>query len=101
MQCENCSVSMTYLQTGWETALPLLQCTAGELPQKCPNCASPYLRQFGVGTEQVQDFLQKQFPGAKISRMDADTTRTKGSPPRHSSGGLLLAKPIFSSGRRW
>ncbi|MGI6149409.1 MAG: primosomal protein N' [Limnochordia bacterium] len=78
VQCENCSVSMTYHKQ--DGRLHCHYCSARqELPQKCPNCASPYLRQFGVGTEQVQDFLQKQFPGAKISRMDADTTRTKGA----------------------
>lgn len=78
MECENCSVSMTYHQS--DRKLHCHYCTAKhDLPQKCPNCASPYLRQFGVGTEQVEVYLQAQFPKARIGRMDADTTSRKGA----------------------
>lgn len=78
IQCENCSVSLTYHQD--DGKLHCHYCGARqELPQKCPNCASRYLRQFGVGTEQVQEYLQKQFPHAAVERMDADTTRRKGA----------------------
>ncbi|HHT74348.1 MAG TPA: primosomal protein N' [Firmicutes bacterium] len=78
LQCENCSVSMTYHKA--DGKMHCHYCTARqELPEKCPNCASRYLRQFGVGTEQVQEVLKKMFPQAEIKRMDADTTRRKGA----------------------
>lgn len=78
MECLNCSVSMTYHQS--DRKLHCHYCTAKhDLPQKCPNCASPYLRQFGVGTEQVEAYLKAQFPTARLSRMDADTTSRKGA----------------------
>lgn len=78
MECENCSVSLTYHQT--DQKLHCHYCTARhDLPKKCPKCASPYLRQFGVGTEQVQAYLREQFPEARVSRMDADTTGRKGA----------------------
>ena len=77
LQCENCSVSMTYHKA--DGKMHCHYCTARqELPEKCPNCASRYLRQFGVGTEQVQEVLKKMFPQAEIKRMGADTTRRKG-----------------------
>lgn len=76
LQCENCSVSMTYHRA--DGKMHCHYCTARrDFPEKCPNCASRYLRQFGVGTEQVQQYLKQVFPQAAIGRMDADTTRTK------------------------
>ena len=49
------------------------------MPDKCPECGSPYISGFHAGTEQAESFLSRQFPKARILRMDADTTRTKGS----------------------
>ena len=47
--------------------------------KNCPVCGSPYIGGFKAGTQQIEQVLQKKFPGAKILRMDYDTTRTKGS----------------------
>lgn len=78
IECPNCKVSLTYHQS-----IHRLRCHyclhKESMPNKCPNCASPYLRQFGVGTEQLQEVLQKEFPQLKTLRLDADTTRRKGS----------------------
>jgi len=49
------------------------------VPQKCPKCASRFLRQFGAGTEQVEDFVKKHFSKARVLRLDADTTSKKGA----------------------
>ena len=49
------------------------------MPQTCPECGSSYISGFRAGTEQVESMLRTSFPGARILRMDADTTRTKGS----------------------
>ncbi len=46
-------------------------------PGKCPECNSPFLRDFGIGTQQVELLVQKEFPEAKVLRMDLDTTREK------------------------
>lgn len=45
----------------------------------CPSCGSPYIGGFKAGTQQIEQILKKNFPGAEILRMDYDTTRTKGS----------------------
>lgn len=46
---------------------------------KCPVCGSKYLMGFKAGTEQIEEAIYKEFPGARVLRMDADTTRTKES----------------------
>lgn len=45
----------------------------------CPSCGSPYIGGFKAGTQQIEQVLHRNFPDARILRMDYDTTRTKGS----------------------
>lgn len=47
------------------------------MPKRCPSCNSPYIGGFRMGTEKVEDSIQKVFPGVRTLRMDADTTRGK------------------------
>ena len=49
------------------------------MPKVCPECGSRYVKGFKAGTEAMELHAAKAFPGARILRMDADTTRTKGS----------------------
>lgn len=78
VECPNCQVSLTYHQS--DDRLHCHYCLHKEpLPKSCPKCASRYLRQFGVGTEQVQEVLAKEFSGLRSVRLDADTTKRKGA----------------------
>ncbi len=43
----------------------------------CPSCGSQYIGGFKAGTQQVEELVIRQFPGARVLRMDMDTTRTK------------------------
>ena len=45
----------------------------------CPECGSRYVLAMRAGTEKIEDALRETFPTARILRMDADTTRRKGS----------------------
>ena len=45
----------------------------------CPECGSPYIGTFGLGTQKVEAALYKEFPQAKVLRMDMDTTKRKNS----------------------
>ena len=45
----------------------------------CPKCSSKYVSSFRAGTQQIEDEVKKFWPQAKVLRMDADTTRAKGS----------------------
>ncbi|MCM1135243.1 MAG: primosomal protein N' [Clostridium sp.] len=50
-----------------------------EKPEKCPSCGSPYILGFKAGTQQIEEQLQKRFPGVRVLRMDKDTTGSKDS----------------------
>ena len=52
------------------------------VPADCPRCASPYLRQFGAGTQRVEAELAQRSPDLPVVRMDADTTKGKGGHER-------------------
>ena len=48
------------------------------IPRKLfPKCDSKYVYFFGEGSEQLEERLRKEFPKARIARLDRDTARTK------------------------
>ena len=47
------------------------------MPSCCPSCGSKYIGTFGIGTQQVEEAVLKNFPGVRTVRMDADTTTGK------------------------
>jgi len=49
------------------------------VPKVCPDCGNTDLSPLGKGTQKIEEFLSERFPKAKILRIDADTTRAKGS----------------------
>jgi len=64
---------------GGSQGLVCHQCSyTRQIPQKCPNCGSPQIRQLGLGTERLEEVVKKEFPEARLLRWDADTTRRKG-----------------------
>lgn len=74
--CDTCEVSMTYHSSC--NALVCHYCgRKRKLRTICPVCGKPYLKQFGIGTQQVEEQVKKHFPEASVLRMDLDTTRNK------------------------
>jgi len=49
------------------------------IPRSCPTCGNVDLQPLGRGTQRVEEGLQAMFPQARILRIDADSTRLKGS----------------------
>jgi primosomal protein N' (replication factor Y) len=49
------------------------------IPRACPDCGNVDLQPLGRGTQRVEEGLQAMFPQARILRIDADSTRRKGS----------------------
>jgi primosomal protein N' (replication factor Y) len=49
------------------------------IPRSCPTCGNVDLQPLGRGTQRVEEGLQLMFPEARILRIDADSTRRKGS----------------------
>ncbi|MVW70533.1 primosomal protein N' [Bordetella sp. 15P40C-2] len=50
-----------------------------QVPRACPECGDQDLEPMGRGTQRVEEHLAELFPQARISRIDADSTRRKGS----------------------
>ena len=77
VKCRHCDVSMTEHKNG----MMVCHYCGYTIPKpvKCPSCGSPYIAGFKVGTEQIETEVKKIFPTSRVVRMDADTTRTKGS----------------------
>ncbi|MCY4400245.1 MAG: primosomal protein N' [Gemmatimonadetes bacterium] len=77
-ECVQCSVAMT-LHRG-RGRLICHHCGHTEVPpERCSRCGAADLSYGGLGTEQVERILLETLPGARVARMDMDTTRGKWS----------------------
>jgi primosomal protein N' (replication factor Y) len=78
LRCLNCSVSMTY-HSG-ESVLKCHYCDfAVKAPPMCPACRGGRVRSYGMGTERLQEEIERVFPAARVMRMDSDSTARKGA----------------------
>jgi primosomal protein N' (replication factor Y) len=77
-KCKKCDISLTYHNSS--EYLTCHYCGEKErLSKTCPSCGSSYVKYFGVGTEKIEQEINRIFPSAKTLRMDFDTTRKKNS----------------------
>ncbi|MCX7842932.1 MAG: primosomal protein N' [Clostridia bacterium] len=77
-RCMACSISLTY--HSYDERLICHYCGYTEKkPQECPKCKSSSIRQFGTGTQRVEEEVIKHFPHFSAVRMDVDTTTYKNS----------------------
>ncbi|MFZ5646547.1 MAG: replication restart helicase PriA [Bacillota bacterium] len=77
MKCPHCDISLTY-HTGGHLRCHYCNHTV-TAPGRCPDCGSRYVGYFGTGTQKVEEEVVSLFPGARVLRMDSDTTTRKGS----------------------
>jgi primosomal protein N' (replication factor Y) len=76
VQCADCSISMTHHK--YRNRLECHYCGSVQaIPKKCPKCSSQFVYFFGEGSEQLEERLRREFPKARIARLDRDTARTK------------------------
>jgi primosomal protein N' (replication factor Y) len=76
--CPRCGVPLTYHKAGDNLSCHycgFLKPSAAD----CEKCGSRFIRRTGTGTQRAEDELGALLPGARILRMDADTTMTKGA----------------------
>ena len=102
MRCPHCSVSLSQHRDG------RLHChyCGYAVPNVtlCPECGSKYILGFKVGTQQIEEKLKELFPGGRVLRMDADTTRTKDSYERilsafaHGEADVLVGTQMIVKG---
>ena len=75
-KCPKCDITYTYHKKS--NNLKCHYCgTSVPVIYKCPICGSDNLKDYGMGTEKLEEELKKIFD-AKIVRMDVDTTTKKG-----------------------
>lgn len=76
--CERCSVSLTF-----HRAVRRLRCHhcgfESKAPDTCPKCAGHRIRPLGLGTEKVEETVQKEFPGVPVARLDRDVAARRGA----------------------
>jgi primosomal protein N' (replication factor Y) len=76
MECVNCAVTLTYHRR--DRRMLCHYCNyAQKVPSICPKCGSEYLNFIGTGSEKVEEELHRDFPTARIARMDRDTVSGK------------------------
>jgi primosomal protein N' (replication factor Y) (superfamily II helicase) len=76
IECVNCSLTLTYHRRDQRL---LCHCCnyAERVPTRCPKCASEHVHFLGVGSERVEEELHRNFPQARVTRMDRDTVTGK------------------------
>lgn len=74
--CANCAVNLTYHKNPGRMVCHYCGYTS-PIPTRCGNCGSTGLSTRGFGTEKIEDEIKIVFPGARVGRMDQDTTRGK------------------------
>lgn len=103
--CSSCDTSLTYHEKGQQ--LVCHHCGYKmPTPPLCPECASPYLKKFGAGTQRVEGELEQVLAGSgsRIVRMDADTTSYKGAHERlleefaQPGSAVLLGTQMIAKG---
>lgn len=75
IKCPHCDVSLSLHKNG---TMVCHYCGYQTTTKKiCPKCNSKYVGAFKAGTQQIEELVKKEFPQAKVLRMDLDTTRNK------------------------
>lgn len=75
VKCPHCDVSLSSHRNG----KMVCHYCGYEEPKVlvCPECGSRHIGEFRAGTQQIEEIVKRQFPQARVLRMDMDTTREK------------------------
>jgi primosomal protein N' (replication factor Y) len=77
-ECKRCTASMVLHKSDYR--LRCHHCSLEmRIPRHCPTCGNIDLQPLGRGTQRIEESLQELFPQARVLRIDADSTRRKGS----------------------
>ena len=76
LKCPNCDISLTYHKTSNTNRCHYCNYSIKNV-NKCPVCGSNNMKDYGLGTEKLEEELNKLFK-ARVVRMDMDTTSRKG-----------------------
>jgi len=102
-KCQRCDAHMTFHKR--RNQLHCHHCGSQRpAPENCEECGSDNILAIGAGTERIEHFLQERFPETRVSRIDRDTTRNKGTlqeklEKAHSGeSGILVGTQMLAKG---
>lgn len=102
-KCKNCDIPLTYHKSSNSYKCHYCGYTTSNL-SVCPVCKSDDLDNMGLGTEKLEEYINKNIKGAKVIRMDVDTTSRKGSHERiinsfkNGDANILLGTQMIAKG---
>jgi primosomal protein N' (replication factor Y) len=103
VKCENCSVALVHHLR--EKRLRCHYCgLSSGVPSRCGHCGGGRIQLFGLGTEKCEEEVRRRFPGARVIRMDSDSTTRRGAVvemiSRFASGeaDILLGTQMVTKG---
>jgi primosomal protein N' (replication factor Y) (superfamily II helicase) len=77
VRCRHCSVALTYHRG--DDRLLCHYCGFSVVPsRRCVACGQNAVDQLGFGTEQLEQMLATEVPGARVARLDRDTAAGDG-----------------------
>ncbi|MFH0864640.1 MAG: primosomal protein N', partial [Bacteroidota bacterium] len=74
-ECRHCDVTLTYHKKSDQLICHYCGYTQN-VPDHCPACNNNKILMKGFGTEKIEEELPVFLPGARVVRMDLDTTRS-------------------------
>lgn len=78
LTCDFCDISMTYHKDNKKDICICHMCgRVKKKPLICPNCFKKSIKEFGFGTETLEEYIKETFKGKVVYRMDKDTTKDK------------------------
>ena len=103
IRCDACDVTLT-----WHRDRQAVVCHVCNFqsppPRECPGCGQRGLKLLGIGTQKLEQEVQKKFPDARVLRMDSDSMRRHGSHDRaleefrNGDAQILLGTQMIAKG---
>ena len=103
VKCENCSVALVHHLKEKQLRCHYCGMSTG-VPSRCGYCGGGRIQLFGLGTEKCEEEVRRRFPGARVIRMDSDSTNRRGAVvemiSRFASGeaDILLGTQMVTKG---
>ena len=75
-----------------------------QMPKACPECGGKRIRQYGTGTQRVEEEVNRLFPQARTLRWDHESTRRKGAHEiilshfTHHRADILIGTQMLAKG---
>jgi primosomal protein N' (replication factor Y) len=76
VKCPHCDLPLIYHKRGHYGECRICSYKTS-ISKTCPECGSPYFKHFGIGTEKIEEMINKNFEDARVIRMDSISMQRK------------------------